>query len=503
MYDDDVDMLFLGVTDARDDVEGLLVWAGMMSESHKNSQLKRICGPVVSLMKHLVLEVDFGGDSSNIFFDRFTRLPLKELKNINFVAHFTQFGASRDKSSLLDLYELITVIVKDHRNSDSDNVEPLDVEVVLASPDAPPASVAACKEGYLAWLHRAATAEIGGAGRGTSTAGGMTTSSGTTGGMGASATQGGNMSEGTRGSTMTSTVTGSGEKADKERSDREYRQWMQSRPRTWADVKVKQVPLQPDEEGYGDKVGSPPRSLLLFAHDVEISIDCLSSLLFNLACDNCLMMSSNSHIGRRRRMPVCATYLWRIHWASSKATCANTTRSMQVSVESSICSNIMIGPTLRLDLTSISGYLMLENADVLTIAERATLLEAKFGKRFSGSSTGPAPRDLLSLMRRIEITGKRQKEQQQAQSAAAATAAATAAAVLSSAAAARSRTGSAAPRSVSEMLENGSSTPSLLPFEKSFSAAAYLTLVHSNASLSELSEGLQVFNAQYLWLHFV
>lgn len=37
-----------------------------------------------------------------------------------------------------------------------------------------------------------------------------------------------------------------------------------------------------------------------------------------------------------------------------------------------------------------------------------------------------------------------------------------------------------------------SNTPSLLPFEKSFSAASYLSLVHSNATLSELSEGLQV-----------
>lgn len=257
MYDDDVDMLFLGVTDARDDMDGLLVWAGTMSESHKNSQLKRICGPIVSLMKHLILDVDFGQDSNNIFFDRFTRLPIKELKNINFSAHFAQFGTARDKSTLYDLYELITVIVKDHRNSETDTVEPVDVDAILAAPDVAPAAVNACKEGYLAWLHRAATAQIGSTSQGTSTAGGVTTSSSSTSGN-STGSSGSTTADGRRASisnaTTTATTNAANEKAEKEKADREYRQWMQARPRAWADVKVKQVPLQPDEEGYGDKV---------------------------------------------------------------------------------------------------------------------------------------------------------------------------------------------------------------------------------------------------------
>ncbi len=141
-------MLFKGLDD-KDETDGLLYWGGVESDSHKN-QLKRICGPIVSMIKVLV-NLDFG-DADNIFLERFIRLPLDDLLQLNFCAHILQ--SQKDKSPQAgDIFQLISLLLRDHRNSSTDTPDPLEVDALLEGNET-------CRGILLRWLQVAATSEV-------------------------------------------------------------------------------------------------------------------------------------------------------------------------------------------------------------------------------------------------------------------------------------------------------------------------------------------------------
>lgn len=83
IYAENVDILFFG----NDEIgEGLMYWAGVSSENH-NGQLKRICGPVMELIKYLITMEPPPGEDVNIYRDRFTHYPAEDLAQMNFGMH--------------------------------------------------------------------------------------------------------------------------------------------------------------------------------------------------------------------------------------------------------------------------------------------------------------------------------------------------------------------------------------------------------------------------------
>ncbi len=142
-------MLYRGLED-RDDVEGLLFWGGVDSDSKKN-QLKRICVYVIATIQHLI-KIDFGEDSFNVFFERFIRLPLEDLQKLNFCAHM-QLG-KRDKNvGIAGVCELISVILRDHRNAETDLAEPIDINELLDGDED-------CRSAFLQWLQAASSVDV-------------------------------------------------------------------------------------------------------------------------------------------------------------------------------------------------------------------------------------------------------------------------------------------------------------------------------------------------------
>lgn len=189
-------MLFTGIDER--DLEGLLFWGGVQSEHHK-AALKRICPVVMSLIGHLV-SLDYGDDSENIFFERYIRLPLDELIKLNFAAHMTEATKqSTDKGPLNNVCQLISLLLRDHCDVDTDQPDPLEIQSLLGDNGA-------ITEHFMAWLQLTATTEI------------------------------------------VSNI--SSERKKQVAIDRVR----VVRPTTWAQVALKVVPVQPDEDGYGEKI---------------------------------------------------------------------------------------------------------------------------------------------------------------------------------------------------------------------------------------------------------
>lgn len=201
-------MLFIGVPDR--DYEGLLYWGGVQSEHHKAS-LKRICPFVMSLISHLV-GLDFGDDKENIFYERYIRLPLNDLLKLNFVAHINEANKSaKDKSAssvlsnipLSNVFQLISLQLRDHFNPETDASDPIELQALIGQNEA-------ITEQFVAWLQLSATNEIA--------------------------------------------VNVSSERKKQVAMER----FKLIRPTTWEQVSLKEVPLQPDEEGYGAKEDEDP-----------------------------------------------------------------------------------------------------------------------------------------------------------------------------------------------------------------------------------------------------
>lgn len=130
-------MLFLGAPE-KDDMDGLLYWGGVQSDKHKLS-LKRICPFVIALISHLV-SIDFGEDYDNIFYERYIRLPQDELVGLNFLGHIQQASTAKEhaafpseggKSYLHAIFELISLLLRDHYDATTDQPDPLELDILI------------------------------------------------------------------------------------------------------------------------------------------------------------------------------------------------------------------------------------------------------------------------------------------------------------------------------------------------------------------------------------
>lgn len=153
MYDDDVDRLFLG--DPETGHAGLLHWSGSQSTKH-GGQLKRIAANVISLIRFLIsLEPD---DYGNLFFERFMRLPLHSLRDINFSKHILPEGGSgiisrsTRQGNAIDACEILSLIVQYHVDEDGD---PDPVDLLYMCNDN-----VACKDYFVQWFQETAREEV-------------------------------------------------------------------------------------------------------------------------------------------------------------------------------------------------------------------------------------------------------------------------------------------------------------------------------------------------------
>lgn len=150
MYEDVVDTLYLG----NEEYDGLITWCGSSSTKH-SGQLKRISADVISLIKYLItLDPDEYGE--NVFFDRFIRIPAKNLRELNLSKHITAAGSSFFSSNRSgnssDAFEILSIIMEYHCNEDGD-LEPVDINYLLHD------NVQSL-EAFRSWLRHSAAEEV-------------------------------------------------------------------------------------------------------------------------------------------------------------------------------------------------------------------------------------------------------------------------------------------------------------------------------------------------------
>lgn len=131
VYDDDIDHLYKG--SVNENLQGLLYWSGVGSSKH-DGQLKRICAPVISLLRHLVVMESANG---NVFYDRFVQLPLEDVIQVHFAKHIVSYsksiavpGQTRNGSSE-DALELLAILYNDHRNMEGE-LEAMDLDLLTS-----------------------------------------------------------------------------------------------------------------------------------------------------------------------------------------------------------------------------------------------------------------------------------------------------------------------------------------------------------------------------------
>jgi hypothetical protein len=127
-----VDFLFYGSGNGG---PGLLHWSGVASDNH-DGQLKRICGPIISLIKWLIT-MDTEDEYGNIYRDRFIHFPAEDLLKINFIKHVNIKGESKVSKSLgamgqsrqgsvNDAFEILSIICLEHRSLEDDEDDPIE-----------------------------------------------------------------------------------------------------------------------------------------------------------------------------------------------------------------------------------------------------------------------------------------------------------------------------------------------------------------------------------------
>ena len=147
IYDDDADYLFRGAVVDGGAPTGLLYWSGTSSSKH-DGQLKRICAPVISLLRSLVV-LEF--ENENIFYERFVHCPIADLLTVNFDKHIepivskkggaaaTTAGGMMRTSKITgssrvggaeDALELLAILATDHRSAEGEN-EVVDLKELL------------------------------------------------------------------------------------------------------------------------------------------------------------------------------------------------------------------------------------------------------------------------------------------------------------------------------------------------------------------------------------
>lgn len=100
----------------------------------------------------------------NIFYDRFVHLPERYYRQINFSKHILNMN-DRGKTNSINLaannsrsgnsedaFVLLSIILKDHRNFETLDNEPLDLETLL--PDK------TCRDKFTQWYQRTATQKV-------------------------------------------------------------------------------------------------------------------------------------------------------------------------------------------------------------------------------------------------------------------------------------------------------------------------------------------------------
>jgi hypothetical protein len=161
IYDDDIDFLYTGYNSefGKYTTNGLLYYSGMRSEKH-DGQLKRICGPCVSLVKWLITFKGYTEETGgNPFYDRLVQLNVSELMKINFPKHIIQLpdkdsilnvktitGESRSGSSE-DAMEILSFLIRDHRGLNEESTAFDLVDKLLEKSKV-------CRDKFKKWLER-------------------------------------------------------------------------------------------------------------------------------------------------------------------------------------------------------------------------------------------------------------------------------------------------------------------------------------------------------------
>ncbi len=147
--DDNVDYLYTGFNGKKKEA-GLIFYAGVNSGKH-GGQLKRICGPIITLIRWLVtFETD--DEFGNIYYERFVHLPVTELLKINFEKHVNKVGTASSGGSQSrlgncdDAFELLSILSNDHRTPEGED-DPVDVSYLLGGSKI-------CVELFNKWLQK-------------------------------------------------------------------------------------------------------------------------------------------------------------------------------------------------------------------------------------------------------------------------------------------------------------------------------------------------------------
>jgi len=149
VYDDDAEFLYVGdpetttaAANKKAPVKGLLYYAGMDSGKH-GGQLKRICGPVVALIRWLVtLDYDAveedGEATDSTFYKCFVCLTVQDLSKANFIKHLSSeeekksmFSGTARSGNEKDSLELLSILMRDHRTPEYDEYDPLEISMLL------------------------------------------------------------------------------------------------------------------------------------------------------------------------------------------------------------------------------------------------------------------------------------------------------------------------------------------------------------------------------------
>ena len=127
-----MDFLFTGCINGKLG-SGLLHWGGVPSDSHSNSQLKRICRPVVRLIRWLITH-ESDSERGNFYYTRFNQLPLNDLKMLNFPKHIQSKKKKKkgetEEDENEDIFVLIAILMNDHRNAEG-KINKLDLDDLL------------------------------------------------------------------------------------------------------------------------------------------------------------------------------------------------------------------------------------------------------------------------------------------------------------------------------------------------------------------------------------
>jgi hypothetical protein len=163
VYDDDVEYLFIGGSGGGKLPNGLFYYAGQSSSKHEG-ELKRICAPVIDLIRWLI-SIDMGDPSNdqhvgnnehiydNIFYDQYISMPVSELCKINFTKHILLPSTSNSRSGSQEYaLELLSVLLRDHRDLDG-NFDSVDADDFLDNNQH-------CKDLLTAYLSRTNAEEL-------------------------------------------------------------------------------------------------------------------------------------------------------------------------------------------------------------------------------------------------------------------------------------------------------------------------------------------------------